>query len=400
MAVLFQAHLHHARRIVHWVSIVLVLFITACSSSPNETGAGGTPSVAANITPLALAPIASALHCPQNGSTQRPGVFIQSDGQHFTYDKKPILFTGFTFYPGSAGGAGAWRGAQFTTYIDHILDMGAQSGQNLIRPTDFWSKEATTQRVDDATIWHNLDYVVCAAQQRGIFVVMDISAFKWLLLSQGRDSADATIWQPFITTVAKHYRDATAIAFYSILGEPNPPKTPAASQTLVAFYRTLTDTLYAVDSHHLISAGGFNHMEDESPQIPWWHEIFALPHNDIVGFKTYSQHDINLMPTIAQYGQSLHKVLVDEEFGMPQHQGDATFVGGSGYNQITTSRAQFFDTVYKSGTSLGVAAFIFWNMGCEIKDTGYEVSPLTPAVWQVIMQHAAVSPTAATAVCG
>jgi hypothetical protein len=395
------------RRTATWGCLVLMALTAACSSgSTGKAGSSGSPigstaspGAGSGVTPLNIPAIASPLTCPQGNGITLPGTYVQSDGQQFTYAGKPIRLTGYTFYPGSDGGSAAWRSSQFTQYIDHILDMGAQAGQNLIRPTDYWDKTNTSQQVDDPVIWHNLDYAVCAAKQRGMFVIMDLSAFRWLLVSQGKDPYNAQYWEPFLAAVARHYRDEPAIAFYSILGEPEPPQTPASSNQLVAFYRTLTDTLYAADPHHLISAGGFSHMEEETPQMPWWHQIFALPHIDIVTFKTYSQHDLNLMPAIAQYGQAIHKPLFDEEFGMPQSLGDATFAGGAGYNQITTSRAEFFKTVYDTGKELGVTGFVFWNMGCQIASTSYEVSPLTPAVWQIVLQYAAAAPTAGTAPC-
>lgn len=381
------------RRLMAWGSLALVMLVGACSNI------GATPTPTVTITPLNIPAIANALVCPQGNSITHPGTFAQSDGQQLVYNSQFLRLTGSTFYPGSAGGSAAWRSPQFTQYIDHILDMEAQAGQNLIRPTDFWNPNDAGQQVDDPVVWHNLDYAVCAAKQRGMFVIMDISAFKWLLMVQSHDPYDIQRWESFLLAVARHYRDEPAIVYYSILGEPSPPQTPEASRQLVAFYRTLTDTLYAADPHHLISAGGFNHMEDESPQMPWWHQIYALPHNDIDGFKTYSQLDIDLMPTIVQYSKSIHKLPFDEEFGLPQSQGDAVFAGGAGYNQIKTSRAQFFDTVYSTGESLGVVGFIFWNIGCEVGDSSYEVSPLTPAVWQVIKQHAAVPPAPSTSLC-
>jgi hypothetical protein len=278
--------------------------------------------------------------------------------------------------------------------------LGQQAGQNLLRPTDFWDKNNTSQREDDPVIWRNLDYAVCAAKQHGMFVIMDVSAYRWLLTSQGRDPLNAANWRAFLTAVGHHYSAEPAVAFYSIMGEPASPQTATDAATLVQFYRDLTDTLYAADPNHLICAGGFNHMEDETPQVQWWRPIYALPHNDIAGFKTYSQHDLDLMPTIANYTQSLHKIAFDEEFGMPQSLGDAQFAGGSGYNQIVTSRAQFFTNVYTTGKSLGVAGFAFWNLGCQLATTSYEVSPLTPAVWQVITQQGAAPAAPATQGCG
>lgn len=233
-----------------------------------------------------------------------------------------------------------------------------------------------------------MDYLVCTARQRGLFVIMDISAFRWLLMSKGRDSYDAGNWKAFLDQVGTHYSDQPSIAFYSISGEPSPPTTVADTRHLVDFYRAVTDELSKSDkNHHLITAGGFNHMEEETPQTPWWHEIYALPHNDIIAFKTYSQKDLNLIPTIASFAQQLRKPMVDEEFGMPQRMGDAASTGET-YNGMFTSRAQFFEQVYSRGEKNGVSSFVFWDMGCELTQESYQVSPITSAVWHVIQAHA------------
>lgn len=98
------------------------------------------------------------------------------------------------------------------------------------------------------------------------------------------------------------------------------------------------------------------------------------------------------MPTIAAYARAVHKPILEDEFGMPQGYGDGSFAGGSAYNGLSTGRAPFFNSVYRSGESLGYAAFIFWNMGCQVGKTSYEVSPLTPSVWSVVVAFGAVAP--------
>jgi hypothetical protein len=218
--------------------------------------------------------------------------------------------------------------------------------------------------------------------------VVDLSAFRWLLMSQGKDANTASSWIPFIDMVAARYKDSPALAFYSIAGEPTVPSTPAQLQTLLDFYRTTSQELRKVDPNHLISVGGFNHMEDH-PELGWWQSIDALPTNDIVAVKTYSQHDLDLMPSISAYGRSAGKPVIDEEFGMPQGYGDGSFSGGAAYNGLSAGRAAFFESVYRSGNALGFAGFIFWNMGCQMGSGSYEVNPKTPAVWNVVIENAA-----------
>jgi hypothetical protein len=304
-----------------------------------------------------------------------------------------VALTGFTFYPALLGGAKAWHDPTFKSYIDHVLDMGAASGQNLIRATDQWDSHTAGQTADDPVVWANMDYLLTAARKRGVFVVIDLSAFRWLLMSKGEDPWQPDLWTPFIEMVATRYRNNPDVAFYSIAGEPTPPATDTALQSLIGFYRTTSEVLRSADPNHLITVGGFNHMEDH-PEIRWWQSIDSLATNDIIAVKTYSQHDLNLMPAIAAFARSDGKPVIDEEFGMPQGYGDGSFTGRSPYNGLAGGRASFFADVYTQGSTLGFAGFIFWNMGCQVGPTSYEVSPRTPAVWSVVAKHGAVSPIA------
>jgi hypothetical protein len=156
---------------------------------------------------------------------------------------------------------------------------------------------------------------------------------------------------------------------------------------LVAFYRATTDTLHEADPHHLIMAGGFNHMEEESPALPWWRQIYSLPNNNIPGFKTYSLDDLHFISTIVAFTNQIGKPAFDEEFGMEQSLGDATFAGGAGINGIKVSRAQFYQDVYSAGEEAGVQGFVFWDLGCDRRPDSYQVSPHTPKTWKVIKQH-------------
>ncbi len=341
------------------------------------------------LSPFASAfPPAHPLLCPLQKPPVSPLAFVRAKGTQLTYQGLPLKLYGYTFYPDVIGGATAWRQPEFPRYIDHILDMGAAAGQNMIRPTDFWDRNYRTNQQENAIIWKNLDYLVCAAQRRGVFVNMDVSAFAWFLLSNGYAAFDAANWSAFLSAVGIHYSLQPVIALYSILGEPAAPKTLAQMNALVNFYRATTTVLHIADSnHHLITAGGFNHMEDENPALPWWRSIYALPSNDIGAFKIYSQRDLDFTATIAAYGKTIDKPILNEEFGLPQNMGDA-FYSGANYNNVRMSRAAFFDAVYTRGEALSVAGFIFWNLGCVLKTAGYDISPKTPTVWQMIKKHA------------
>src|SRR5262249_19718839 len=111
-----------------------------------------------------------------------------------------------------------------------------------------------------------------------------------------------------------------------------------------------------------------------------------LPNNNIPGYKTYSQNDLNLIPTITNYTTSIHKPVVDEEFGMPQSSGDCSY-SGTPFNGITTDRADFFTNVYNGGLAGGVVGFQFWNLGDQVASTSFEVSPSFQCLWAVLQRY-------------
>jgi hypothetical protein len=372
------------------VSIMCILFIlslpmAACNWAPDLSQLSTHEPPDIGIV-AAVEPPATPLICPNQSSNNQPQ-FVEKNGTSFSYKGAPITFYGYTSYPASIGGATAWHSSSFTHYIDHLMDMGAQLGQNLIRPTDYWSSSDPHPAQSTQAIWENVDYLVCAAQQRGIFVDMDLSAFQKVLQSQHLDDFNPAYWEPFLTAVGEHYSNQSTIAFYSIVGEPPIPQNSSQMDQMIDFYRATTDTLRAADPHHLITAGGFNHMEEESAQLPWWQDIYALPNNDIAAFKTYSLGDLQLMPSIAAFAKKIEKPALDEEFGIPQSIGDATFNGGSGILGIQTSRAQFYQNVYTTGANADIQGFVFWDLGCDLRSDSYQVNPQTPATWQVVKQY-------------
>ena len=349
------------------------------------------PTIAPTPAPTGVPAAVAAAPCLAGTAV---GSRLQTNGTSLMCEGVPLALTGFTFYPALIGGSRAWHSSNFPSYIDHVLDMGAASGQNVIRATDEWDRHTPGQRVDDPVVWANMDYLMTAARARGVFVVLDLTAFRWLLLSQGRDGMDLGAWRSFIDMVTTRYKDSPALAFYSIAGEPTPPTTTAQFQTMLAFYTATSQEIRKNDPDHLISTGGLNHMQDH-PELSWWQTIDALPTFDLVTVETYSQHDLNLMPAIAEYGKSVGKPVFEEEFGMPQGNGDGAFAGGAAYNGLSTGRGPFFESVYQAGRSLGYAGFIFWNMGCQMGSGSYEVSPKTPAVWSVVSRNGAVAVAAA-----
>lgn len=259
-------------------AILAMAVASACAGGPLTSGPpAATPVAATGSTPAATptpeptdppSPVPTATPLP-NDLAAAPclafatgGPYLRSDGRSLTCQGHAVELTGYTFYPALLGGAKAWRDPGFRSYIDHVLDMGAAAGQNLIRATDQWDSKAKGQVYDDPVIWANMDYLVGAARKRGVFVVIDLSAYRWLLISQGADPNRPGAWTAFIEFVAARYHDASNVAFYSIAGEPAPPNDAAGLDGLVTFFASTSQTLRAADPNHLITIGGLNHMED------------------------------------------------------------------------------------------------------------------------------------------
>ena len=76
----------------------------------------------------------------------------------------------------------AWADPEFPRYIDFIVELAQLAGVNTLRATD-WLDGAGDWRND--AVWTNLDYLFAKTAQQGMFVIVDLSAFrKWLIGNQ------------------------------------------------------------------------------------------------------------------------------------------------------------------------------------------------------------------------
>jgi hypothetical protein len=101
--------------------------------------------------------------------------FVGMQGAQFVYQGGNITFYGSTFYPSLSGGTSAWHTTTFPSYIDQMIALVQQGGQNILRPTDFFFKNRPGQNPYDPVLWANMDYLVSACKANGLFVIMDIS---------------------------------------------------------------------------------------------------------------------------------------------------------------------------------------------------------------------------------
>jgi hypothetical protein len=265
------------------------------------------------------------------------------------------------------GAAWASASAAIRRYLDHWLDLAHSAGLDAVRPTDFLDGVSDWRA---AAPWQNLDHLVTGAASRGMVVILDLSAYRNLLLRLGARPYDPRAWSSFLNFVGSRYARAEAVAYYAIAGEPAPPAA-GASTDYVAFYRAALARLHAADrGHHLISTGGLNHLEDGSA-IPW-QQLFELPGQDLVALHLYSDDDRQLvLPVVAAWAAQERKPLVVEEFGFRQDVTDA-------------ARAALFREAYRGAWRYHAAGMVFWNLGPELSPASYDVGPQTPAVWGVV----------------
>src|ERR1700694_4055711 len=149
-----QQHMSVCKRICKslCIGILITLSLVASSGCAGNSSTGTKGSVGGNANfPFALPP-STPLICP-NDESHGQGLLVASDGKQLIYQGKPLKLYGYAFYPAQIGGASAWHTPGFTHYIDLTLDLGAQGGQNLVRPTDFWASNYRDQKQDDVTIW-------------------------------------------------------------------------------------------------------------------------------------------------------------------------------------------------------------------------------------------------------
>jgi hypothetical protein len=369
------------------------------------------------------------------------GPYVQSIGGAFVAGGRiiPRLY-GSTFYPATQGGSPLWQATDGSTqrWIDGLIKAYQAAGLTVMRPTDQWGSNAALTW-DNPAIWTNMDYLVQAAAQAGIWVQMDLSGYKSVLTAAGVYAFTASFWTDFLTAVGSHYKNCNNILFYTIAGEPTFPRKQADVDALVAFFTSTIATLKSADPNHLVSPGGFINMNNGLAN--WWQQVWAIPGVDVCCYKTYSQNDLNHIATYSQYAVfTLGKIAVQQEFGIQQFVGDGFWTGQT-VNSLAMSRASYYDQVFTNGEQNGTRCHIFWNYdhqgssynwaadmpsvadraigddvvslnnnaGLSIQDTAtggdlmtgltqsYDVDPISsPATWAIILKHAARPGSATT----
>lgn len=307
------------------------------------------------------------------------GPFMGRDGFHFCAGDEPVLLYGASLYPfwehsGIRYRAKGWLREDFKPYIDMILDRAQAARLNTLRVTNYLDDSYFW---DYNIVWGNVDYLVDQAAARGLWVILDLSTYRhWLEKKRVPNAYDPEQWRLFLQFVGQRYRDAPAIAHYSLLGEiPDSKNTGLNPEDYVEFYRQALEILHDADGgNHLISAGGLAYLDYDSG-IPW-EAVYSLPHNDIAAIHIYSDGDrTTTLPRVFTWARNNRVPLLIEEFGFQQDMGDA-------------QRAAAFQAMFDLLRAYAASGMLFWNLGPEVAPVSYDVNSETPLVWEVILQNA------------
>lgn len=332
------------------------------------------------IGPITLLILLACGTCYSSPASDHPcatydQAFMGRVGTHFCFDQAEVILYGATIYPywqhnGTTYRSQAWLQPDFPTYIDSILDMAQEANLNTLRVTDYLNIDRSW---DNPKIWKNMDYLIQQAEQRGIWIILDLSAYRKWLENRGLQFwYNPSDWLLFIAWITERYQDSPAIAHYSIAGEIiAPDHGTVTSEQYVRFFKRILEALYDGDAgNHLISIGGLSYL-NQNAGIPW-RELYSLPHNSIAAIHVYSGGDRTVtLPMVAGWAAANDLPFLIEEFGFQQNQGDS-------------QRANNFQNIFNLARAHGAAGTIFWNLGGEILERSYDVNQNTPLVWQII----------------
>ena len=325
----------------------------------------------------------------------KPSGFVKRKGARLVLDGKPWRLHGASVYGTSnPGGPNA---------IAATIQSARDAGLNTLRVVNFLQENGDpTSTAFDENDWRRVDAILAALRAADMKAILDLSTFRnmwqnWTVTGGGTVTPYSRDWSPLIRFVTKrkntvnkqHYASDPTIALVSFAGEPNPPASgePLKPTTpeLTAFYARVLKEWRKHDSHHLLSNGGFIHLDWEerygNPNGSGidWKAIFALPQNDVPAIHTYpdpaDRANDYQSPKVAPYCAGLKKPWLTEEFGLSQSIPDAT-------------RAAWFADVYGIQSDFGSAGASFWNLGPEVGSNTYDVSAATPLTFAAVQAAA------------
>jgi len=349
----------------------------------------------------AAAAAALGLSLPRGAFGADADSFVRRRGRQLVLGGRPWGLYGASAYgTTNPGGPGD---------ISDLVGLAADAGLNTIRIVNFLEEGSPSAPRDpavaafDPASWDRVDAVLAALRRAGLKAILDLSTYRnlvqnWLVATGATTTPYSWDWGPFLRFVAtrqnratrRAYRNDPTIAIVSFAGEPNPPNSgePLKPTTveLTRFYRAAFRAWRRFDDAHLLSNGGFIHLDwEERYGNPAgsgidWRAIFALEENDVPAIHTYpsipSRADDFASPKVSVYCASIRKPWLTEEFGLPQTTPDA-------------DRATWFQDVYDIQRDLGSAGVAFWNLGRELPTSGasFDVNPATPLTWATVQAN-------------
>lgn len=267
-----------------------------------------------------------------------------------------------------------WADPLFPQFLDAEIRRARSGGLNTLRATD-WLLNHPPGPVNPR-VFSNLQYLVDTASRNGLLVVIDLSAIRnHLEKTVGAGAGyDLRNWKDVLPKVIAQFESANNLAYWSLGGEPTPPKEGGVpSDQLTRYYDRLSRWVRALDPSHLISCGGLSHIDYDSGIN--WPSIFQLPAIDLAAIHVYSDGDERVtLPEVADWCHRNRKPWILEEFGFTQSLGDA-------------ARAAAFTRICREAWARDALGVLFWNLGPERKPASYDVGPdtHTPRDWQSVI---------------
>lgn len=213
-----------------------------------------------------------------NTDPRPPSNFVRAYGRQLILNGKPWRFVGANAFDLANGVYQANTGrntfANATTGLDDAFTrMRDQCGITAVR---FWAFQSYATNASNARDWSSLDLVMARANLAGVKVIpclennfQDLTrggnktASSWAWYSTGYTSpygtptAYPTSFQQYATDIATRYANEPAIAYWSLMNEPE-----ASTALLSAFVADIAGRIKAADPNHLIGVGVQGKDED------------------------------------------------------------------------------------------------------------------------------------------
>ena len=346
----------------------------------------------------------AAMAVPRLGFAKpRQVAFVKRAGTQLVVAGTPWkLYGGSNYGTLNPGGQGTIAG---------LTTLAIQARLNTVRLVNYLDERGLNSSAPyDDTSWRRVDAALDSLRSNGLRAILDLSTYRNHLQNFALNNSSTVTpysadWSQFIRFVATRmntvnklrYKNDPTIAIVSFAGEPNPPNSgeplKPTTQELTDFYRRVFTQWRAVDPNHLLSPGGFLHLDWEerfgnpSGSGIDWRAIFALSMNDVPAIHNYglSSNPATdfVSPKIAPYCAQIGKPWITEEFGFTQFEDDDT-------------RSGHYQAVYDIQAQYGSAGVAFWNLGNEVvapgvEPTTFDVNPNRPLTWAVVQNNAPAS---------